>query len=142
MKTVWFLILWAILFLTSQGLFIFAGFPNPTGNYENSIDIRAANVWLYCALSFIIAILASAFLLYIIIKERKFILTSIIVSSILLVVMIAYTIFLYFISYSGWLGTYFNIASIFIDALIVLGSVLVKKKKISFKKEKIEDKVL
>ena len=103
MKTVWLLILWAILFLTSQGLFIFAGFPNPTRNYENSIDIRAANVWL--------------FLLYIIIKERKFILTSIIVSSILLVVMIAYTIFLYFISYSGWLGTYFNIASIFHENL-------------------------
>lgn len=132
MKTICFLVLSAILFLTSQGLFIFAGFPNPTGNYGNSFEITTANVWLYCGLPFIIAILLTALSLFIIIKERKFVLTSIIISSIGLVIMVAYTIFLYFISSEGWLGTYFNIASIFIDALMVLLLVLVKTNKISF----------
>ena len=132
MKTICFLVLSAILFLTSQGLFIFAGFPNPTGNYGNSFEITTANVWLYCGLPFIIAILLTTLSLFIIIKERKFVLTSIIISSIGLVIMVAYTIFLYFISSEGWLGTYFNIASISIDALMVLLLVLVKTNKISF----------
>ena len=139
MSTFWLLILSAILFLTSQGLFIFAGFPNPTGNYGNSFEITTANIWLYCALPFIVAILLTTLSFFILMKQRKFILTSIILSSTSLVIMIAYTIFLYFISSKGWLGTYFNIGSIFIDAIIVLSLILLKMNKIPFKKEEIKD---
>ncbi len=127
----------ALLFVSFY-LLAFSGYPNPTDG-PGSFNINVKNVILYCLIPLLIGIGLLILEIFLAIKKKKFILTSIISISIFGALMIAYTIFLFTIIAVKWFGNYVNICSclIYIASIIIL--ILVKKNKI-FKIKEVKER--
>lgn len=101
-------------------LFIFAAYPNQTRPYSGGFEITPLNIFLYCLLPFILGLIILFALFFLIKKHKYYLIYTAINLSVFEVLMIAYTIFLYFIASSDWIGIYFNVASDFIIAILML----------------------
>ena len=118
----------ALLFVSFY-LLAFSGYPNPTDG-PGSFNINVKNVILYCLIPLLIGIGLLILEMFLIIKKKEFIITSIITLSIYGAIMIAYTTFLFTLITVEWFGNYVNIFSclIYIASIIIL--ILFKKNKI------------
>lgn len=90
-------------------VFVFAGFPNNTGRFGFETNVK--NVLLYCVLPFLIAFIFTLGLLILIRKNKSLVLYTAINLIIVELIMIAYTIYLYYAASSGWFGIYINITT-------------------------------
>lgn len=129
MKKVFFILNIEILLFISFYLLAFASYPNPTDG-PGSFNVNAKNVILYCLIPLLLGIGSLMLEMFLIIKKKEFIITSIISLSINEAIMIAYTTFLFTIITVEWFGNYVNIFSclIYIASIIIL--ILFKKNKI------------
>ena len=101
-------------------LFIFAAYPNQTSPYSGGFEVTPLNIFLYCLLPFILGLII-LFALFFLIKKHKYYLIYTGINLVVLeVLMIAYTILLYFVASSDWIGIYFNVASDLIIAILML----------------------
>lgn len=91
-------------------VFVFAGFPNSTDG-SMWFQITTGNILLYCVLPFLIAFIFTIGLLILIRKNKSLVLYTAINLIIVELLMIAYTIFLYYAATPGWLGIYINITT-------------------------------
>lgn len=90
-------------------VFVFSAFPNNTGYF--GFETNAKNVLLYCVLPFLIAFIFTIGLLILIRKNKSLVLYIAINLIIVELIMIAYTIFLYYAASPGWFGIYINITT-------------------------------
>lgn len=98
-----------ILLVVVTYVFAFAAFPNNTGRFGFETNVK--NVLLYCVLPFLIAFIFTIGLLILIRKNKSLVLYTAINLIIVELIMIAYTIFLYYAASPGWLGIYINITT-------------------------------
>ena len=90
-------------------VFVFAAFPNNTGRFGFETNVK--NVLLFCGLPFLIAFIFTLGLLILIRKNKSLVLYTAINLIIVELIMIAYTIFLYYAASPGWFGIYINITT-------------------------------
>lgn len=128
MKFVLSIVLTATLMLCALSL-IFAAYPNQTSPYSGGFEVTPLNIFLYCLLPFIFGLIILFALFFLIKKNRYYLIYTEINLAVFEVLMIAYTIFLYCISSSGWIGIYFNVASDLIIAILML-AIFIKLKKV------------
>ena len=101
-------------------LLIFAAYPNQTSPYSGGFEVTPLNIFLYCLLPFILGLILLFALFFLIKKHKYYLIYTVINLSVFEVLMIVYTIFLYFIASSDWIGIYFNVASDLIIAILML----------------------
>lgn len=137
MKKVFLIISIEVLSFIAFIILAFAAFPNSTDGCP-SFTVDAKNIIIYDILPLLLGIALLVLILFIIVKTRKFIVTSIVSFSLFEALMIAYSIYMYTAATPQYLILPLNLISCVAIATCLIILILFKKNKI-FKIKEVKE---